>query len=66
MEGSMSRFEDTVWCSGCGIEITWIPYIIDDQEFCCQNCAYGFSCDCGAMMDWEDEYRDAPNYYPGI
>ncbi len=66
MEVPMSHLEDTIWCSGCGTEITWTPYIIDDQVFCCQNCAYGFSCECGAMMDGEDEYRDAPRYYPGI
>ena len=54
----MSRSEDTIWCDGCGTEIRWAPYVMDSQEFCCQNCAYGLSCKCGETMDWDEEYRD--------
>lgn len=61
----MSRSEDTIWCSGCGTEISWVPYVIDDQDFCCQNCAHGFLCECGEIMDWEEEYRDISTSYPG-
>ena len=58
MEVPMSRSEDTIWCDGCGTEIRWVPYVTETQEFCCQNCAYGLSCDCGDSMDWDEEYRD--------
>ena len=60
----MSHSEDTIWCDGCGIEIRWAPYVIETQDFCCQNCAYGLSCDCGETMDWDEEYRDATTPYP--
>jgi hypothetical protein len=59
MEEPMSHSENTIWCDGCGTEITWVPYVIESQEFCCQNCAYGLSCKCGETMEWDDEYRDA-------
>ena len=55
----MSHSEDTIWCDGCGTEIRWVPYVIDNHNFCCQNCAYGLSCECGEIMDWEEEHRDA-------
>ena len=53
----MSRSENTIWCDGCGVEIYWVPFVFEDQEFCCQECAVGISCDCGTL-EWEDEYRD--------
>ena len=55
----MSRSEDTIWCDGCGTEIYWVPYVIDVQDFCCQNCAYGLSCQCGETMEWDEEYRES-------
>jgi hypothetical protein len=55
----MSREVDIIWCDGCGTEITWVPFVIETQDFCCQNCAYGLSCQCGDTMDWDDEYRDS-------
>lgn len=55
----MSRSDDTIWCDGCGTEILWSPYVLDGQDFCCQDCAYGIACTCGDTMDWDEEYRDA-------
>jgi hypothetical protein len=53
----MARSEDTLWCDGCGTEIRWVPFVFEHHEYCCQECAAGISCDCGAL-EWEDEYRD--------
>ena len=37
----MVRYHDTLWCDGCGIEITWEPIEQDRLFFCCQNCFDG-------------------------
>lgn len=55
----MTRSEETIWCDGCGAEILWSPYIVKGKDFCCQDCAYGITCNCGDNLEWEDEYRDA-------
>ena len=63
----MSRSEDTNWCDGCGTEIRWAPFVVENQEFCCQNCSYGLACKCSETMEWDEEYRDlgsaTPPYY---
>ena len=55
----MSHLDDTIWCAGCGTEICWGSYVINNQDFCCQDCALGFSCKCSKTTELEDEYRDA-------
>jgi hypothetical protein len=55
----MTRYQDTIWCDGCGIEILWTPYVEQGQEFCCEDCAHGLVCDCQMQMEWDDEYRDS-------
>jgi hypothetical protein len=42
----MSRYDDTLWCDGCGVEITWVPIIKAGQAFCCQDCCDGIPCSC--------------------
>ena len=41
----MAAIQDTVFCDGCGIEVTWTPYYLNPthnqpgvrrSEFCCQ------------------------------
>jgi hypothetical protein len=55
----MSDFDETIWCTGCGVEILFTPYVKNQQHYCCQDCALGFSCDCGQAMEREENYRDA-------
>lgn len=55
----MSDFYDTIWCASCGAEILHVPYVIHQQNYCCQDCALGFSCQCGQAMEREEDYRDA-------
>jgi hypothetical protein len=54
----MSRYLNTIWCDGCGAEITWSPVIKDHRDFCCDDCSSGLPCECGARQDWDDERRD--------
>ncbi len=42
----MSRYEDTRWCYGCGVEITWVPIIKRGHAYCCQDCRDGIPCSC--------------------
>jgi hypothetical protein len=53
----MTRYNDTVFCDGCGVEITWGPTIIRGGEYCCRDCSEGRACRCGERTDWEDERR---------
>ena len=49
----MVRYQDTLWCDGCGVEIRWEPEVKDDQQFCCQACSWGEKCNCEIL---EEEY----------
>ena len=51
----MTRIEDSVYCDGCGVEILLAPVIVGDLEYCCQDCADGYECDCGLKQDLEDD-----------
>jgi hypothetical protein len=58
----MVRYQDTLWCDGCGIEIRWKPVIKYDRTYCCQTCLLGEICKC---EEFDDDYRpvlDNPKY----
>jgi hypothetical protein len=50
----MARYQDTLWCDGCGIEIHWEPIERNQLFFCCTKCLQGEECDCGD--DHEEQY----------
>jgi len=51
----MKRVQDVLYCSGCGAEIPGAPVVLDNQDYCCRDCAEGRPCDCALVF--EDEYR---------
>jgi len=53
----MSTIEQTIFCSGCGAEITWAPIIKGNRRFCCQDCLTGKGCKCGSRQDLDDDGR---------
>jgi hypothetical protein len=53
----MTRFQDTIWCDNCGVEITWTPTVVDARDYCCTDCLEGRPCDCGQRMEIEEERR---------
>jgi hypothetical protein len=53
----MVSIEETVWCDGCGVEITWGPQVAGKHNYCCQECLQGLPCRCGERMELEDERR---------
>ncbi len=69
----MAKLQDSVFCDGCGIEVTWTPYYREPThnqlgirqrvrrgEYCCQDCAQGYKCSCGERMLLEDDRRKEP------
>lgn len=46
----MARYENTLWCDGCGVEITWSPFVADHRDYCCRDCSQGQACDCGEQI----------------
>jgi hypothetical protein len=55
------RIEDTLWCDGCGVEITWAPVVINRRHYCCKDCAEGKECDCSSEIESEDDRRTTAN-----
>jgi hypothetical protein len=53
----MSRFEDTLWCDNCGVEIHGAPVVWDGRHYCCENCRDGLPCDCMGCFEMEDDRR---------
>ncbi|MGD8752750.1 MAG: hypothetical protein PVG14_15065 [Anaerolineales bacterium] len=54
----MVRFNDTLWCDGCGVEIPWGEMIIGGKHYCCQDCFEGLPCECGERAEADDERRE--------
>jgi hypothetical protein len=48
---------ETVWCDGCGAEITWNPILASKRRYCCQDCLEGRPCRCGERMELDDDRR---------
>jgi len=53
----MSRIENTVYCDGCGVEITWSPVVHNTRDYCCQDCYQGLPCKCGERAELEEDRR---------
>lgn len=51
----MVRIDETVWCVGCGVELTWSPVMVGKDRYCCQECAQGLKCNCGVRMEIDEE-----------
>ncbi len=51
------RYQDTVWCDGCGVEITWAPEPKAQLHYCCAACFAGRPCDCAARLEQESDRR---------
>jgi hypothetical protein len=43
---SRVRNTNTVVCDGCGVEITWAPWVVHKRMYCCRDCAEGRPCQC--------------------
>jgi hypothetical protein len=54
----MSSIEQTVWCTGCGVEIMWVPILVERRFYCCEDCSKGLDCECGSRMEMEEDRRN--------
>lgn len=61
LEVIMSKTDNTIYCDGCGVEITWSPVIIGLRDYCCEDCREGLPCRCGERMEQEEERRGTPS-----
>lgn len=59
----MVKIEGSLFCDGCGVEITWIPVIFGNEHYCCQTCLEGEECSCGAHEE-EEERRQTGESTP--
>lgn len=55
----MAWYEESIWCEGCGIEITGRPVVVTKRIYCCQDCARGIRCNCSERMEMDDSRRNA-------
>ena len=62
----MIRTDDILWCSGCGVEITWSALVIGEHYYCCRDCHDGRPCQCGERMEPDDERRNPRSTTAGI
>ncbi len=51
----MVKIQNTVFCDGCGVEIPLSPVIKNHGEYCCEDCAQGYECDCAKQMELDEE-----------
>ncbi len=52
--------EDTHWCRGCGVEISWGPFMAGGRAYCCRDCSESRACDSGERMEQEEDRRQSP------
>lgn len=45
---------ETLYCAGCGVEITVGAVNFQGKIYCCQDCLEGRPCDCGERMEMEE------------
>lgn len=53
----MNWDDESVWCDGCGAEITWSPILAGKRRYCCQDCLEGRPCRCAERMELDDDHR---------
>ena len=54
----MSRTKNTIWCDGCGEEITWVPLMKEGCHYCCQDCLDDLPCKCYRWSEMDLSRRD--------
>jgi hypothetical protein len=62
----MPTIDETIWCYGCGVEISWAPLVVDKCRYCCRDCHEGLPCRCGERMELEDERRNVRATSPEV
>jgi hypothetical protein len=54
---------ETLYCDGCGVEITCKPISKKRLIYCCQDCADGAACTCGDRMEAEEWRKSEVEIY---
>lgn len=56
----MTWEKNIIWCSGCGIEITWGAFIKQGRAYCCEDCSNGNPCMCAETVELDTDIRKTP------
>lgn len=57
----MVWIENSLFCDGCGVEITWAPVVSQDHHYyCCIRCRDGEECDCIREQEGDDDRPGKP------
>ncbi|HHY88382.1 MAG TPA: hypothetical protein GYA06_05635 [Chloroflexi bacterium] len=51
----MARIDNTLYCDGCGVELTAVPVTKENRIYCCVDCRDGFECSCAARLAMEED-----------
>lgn len=53
----MTRYQETIWCDACGVEILWAPLTVEKRDFCCRDCFEDQPCKCSERAELEERRR---------
>ena len=59
----MTWYDEMTWCDGCGVEVTWVPEMVERRAYCCRDCSQGVLCACGERMEFDEEQRPIKESY---
>jgi hypothetical protein len=62
----MDPVEGTLWCDGCGVDMTWAPHVVGGKQYCCVQCAGGDTCECGYAQENEEEGGKASHRWASL
>lgn len=63
----MTLNPEFVYCQGCGVEVTWSPFLVNNIVYCCEDCSRGIECRCAERMELNDDDRPSgPSGTPAI
>ena len=51
----MDKEKEDIFCTNCGVEITWLPLILDSRAYCCQDCLDHLPCECAGVFEIEED-----------
>ncbi len=60
MSDDLGARKESVWCDGCGVEVTWAPVRAGERYDCCQDCRDGLQCDCRQRQELDADERSTP------
>ena len=51
----MNTPNKTIYCTNCGVEITWLPEVKNGWPYCCRDCSTSLTCECAGLLELEED-----------